>query len=395
MANYISTIPSYYIIKDLIMLKTITPIHAGVGRAVGVADLPIQRDEYGFPCIYSSNIKGALKTTLLYAFTKTLNSYEKARRAVQAFLGPDPDEEEKFESSIAILDAYLLAISTRSLKGVYAYITSPLLLKRFYERFELLASSLENEEKEKKRLHEIMEFLKEIAEREPGSSQAICLHEDTKCDNLKTPIGGGKIVLVEEFILDLEKEGQEKSRTNIAKNFLKYLLNLDRPLLMISDDIAREIIDRSIIRYTRVRLDRATKIVVSKALWSEEYLPPKTLLHTLILYKKPSLSSEFVRKILGIKQEENLNEESYLEALKTLNLLREEEINKIKNEEKTFAGKMNVIVKSLRRNIIDMIANQLKGYLILGGHETIGKGIAKLEILDSQSFTKHLEVTSK
>ena len=115
----IHTIPSIYSAADLILLKSVTPVHAGVGKTGGIVDLPIQKDEIGYPCIYSSSIKGALKTALLSAMIQVDGNYINAKKRVTVLLGPEPEEGETFESSIAILDAYLIALPVRSLKGVY------------------------------------------------------------------------------------------------------------------------------------------------------------------------------------------------------------------------------------------------------------------------------------
>ena len=120
-SDHVDVVPSTYLLSDLIVLRAVTPVHAGVGRAGGVVDLPVQRDEYGYPCIYSSSLKGALKAGLLQAFLKSLGggsgAYHRALMAVQALLGPEPEEGESFESSVALLDAYLFAMPVRSLRG--------------------------------------------------------------------------------------------------------------------------------------------------------------------------------------------------------------------------------------------------------------------------------------
>ncbi|MGC9106643.1 MAG: type III-B CRISPR module RAMP protein Cmr4 [Infirmifilum sp.] len=394
-ASHVNITPSYYDVTDLIILKSITPIHVGVGGAGGVVDLPIQRDEYGYPCIYSSSIKGALKTALLYTFTKTLNDYKNARNAVQALLGSEPEEgeTETFESSIAILDAYLLALPTRSLKSVYAYITSPFLLERFYERLELLTSYLKDRENTQK-LQDMLSILKIITEKEPGSSQVFCLGEDEECENLEEPhIQGGKVVLAEEFILDLNGGKKDKEQLKPIMSFLKNTLKLDKPLLIVSDEVAREIIDRSIVRYTRVRLRKDTK-TVEEGPWTEEYLPPRSTLYTVMLYKRPPLSKSFINKVLGRNPEENIGEDEYLKALEALNLLKKDYMDEAKSE-KRILNKMSAIVGGIREKVKEMIVEQLKGYLILGGHETIGKGIVKLEIFDSQSSLKAFGVDTK
>ncbi|MFP3157935.1 MAG: RAMP superfamily CRISPR-associated protein, partial [Caldivirga sp.] len=48
----------------LILLESLTPLHPGSGRGSAYVDLPVQRDEFDFPTIWSSSLKGALRSTL-------------------------------------------------------------------------------------------------------------------------------------------------------------------------------------------------------------------------------------------------------------------------------------------------------------------------------------------
>jgi len=380
----LNIVPSFYLLSDLTIVRAITPVHAGAGRTSGIVDLPIQRDEYGYPCIYSSSLKGALKTALLQTLLRETNDYAKARNAIQVLLGPEPEEGETFESPITILDAYLLAIPVRSLKGIYVYVTSPLLIKRFYERFELFKTISQGDEQKTSEIEELANMLNKIVELKPEPHEAICIGTDEECDKLRVKELEGKVVLAEEYFLDLKDKIDDKTK---MLSFLK----LDKPLLIVSDEneTAKNIVERSILRFTRVRLKRETKTVEPHTgPWTEEYLPPKTILHTIILYKKPQPSSSLIKKILG-NELESISEEDYLKALKELNLLNDEQKEKI-SKSNNILEKIQLITKHIRERFINLVNNQLKGYTILGGHETIGKGITKLEILSFQGSPKDL-----
>ena len=131
---------SSYASADVILIDSVTHLHVGSGKVSGEVDLPVQRDEFGFPCIYSSSLKGALKSALSYAAAKQPGTSANWRTLIWSLMGPDPEPEESFESSVTLLDAYLLAMPVRSLKGVYAYVTTPTLLRRFVEFLELAKS---------------------------------------------------------------------------------------------------------------------------------------------------------------------------------------------------------------------------------------------------------------
>jgi len=59
----------------MLYIKALTPIHVGVGRGEAThVDLPLQRDEFGFPTIWASSLKGAIKSNLKGDVKKYLGS---------------------------------------------------------------------------------------------------------------------------------------------------------------------------------------------------------------------------------------------------------------------------------------------------------------------------------
>ena len=383
--------PTTYTLADAVLIRVLSNVHVGVGYSGELVDLPIQRDEFGFPAIFSSSIKGALKTSLLYAFMNTLGSYRKAKYAVNALLGPDPEEGESFESSIAILDAYLLAIPTRSLRGIYAYVTSPTLLKRFLERIELCSkfikvqgeSSLNNFKKIQGTLEKLINEAKDV-----GVDEALCVGECSEVVIEQPEPFKGKVLLIEEFLLHIKTPsvGEMNEKNNLSG--ILNILGIDKPLLILHDDIAGDVINRSLIRITRIRLRRDTKTVERGGLWTEEYVPIKTVLHTVFLYKRPPLTDNFVKNVLrefSNKNVDKVNDETYLEALEMLSVLKKEHVEELKKllQSSTIIEVHTTLVEGIRRRVWEAISNVLQGFIILGGKETIGKGIVELKLLTS------------
>lgn len=368
--------PSFYSAASLMVLRAVTPVHAGVGRTAGAVDLPVQRDERGYPGVYGSSIKGALKTALLYSFAKKLGSnYGKARRAVTALLGPEPGEPETFESSVALLDAYSLAVPARSLRGVYAYVTSPALLSRLCDGLELLAS-LSRPTYNSLRCRKLVKELEEALER----GKAVCVNGGAGCDGLKVKDLGGRIVLVEEVFL--EETGPPKGVKGWLSELAK-VLGLDRPLLALDDDTARVVIERSLVRYARVRLKRYTK-TVEEGPWTEEYLPPKTILHALLLFKRPPLTSGFVMQVVERGKQKEASDEDYLEALERLGLLEKERVEEVKRESDPLR-KSERVAEAIKEVLKEHVG-ELGGYLVLGGLETVGRGVVKLEFIEGEAL---------
>ncbi|MEM1509651.1 MAG: type III-B CRISPR module RAMP protein Cmr4 [Thermofilaceae archaeon] len=365
--------PSTYQLADLVFIEAVTHVHAGVGRAGGVVDLPVQRDEYGYPCIYASSLKGALKTALLWALVKEKNDLTFARRAVEALLGPEPEPEESFESSVAVLDARLVAMPVRSLRGVYAYVTSPVLLRSFLEYSRLYGAVV----------GDVEPLLKEAEKVNRGSCLCVGNKDQLVVSELESKSElHNKIILLEELWLNPEpaQSGGELSKA----------LGLDKPLLVLHDDEARHAIDRGLLRLTRVRLRRDTKTVEERGLWSEEYVPAKTRFATVFLFKKPPLTEKFVTSLLGRQGEgeqgqQRVDDAAYLEALVKLGLLNDSTRKGVEEalQRNDLAGAAAHLASSVRDRVKELLANHLKGYVVLGGHETIGKGIVRLQVVSA------------
>src|SRR5262245_623604 len=100
------------------LLHALSPLHAGVGHAADVIDLPIARMKAtGIPFVPGSSIKGVLRD---------------ARQKLDpdklfAIFGPPGDEADKHAGALVAGDARLLALPVRSFKGTFAWVSSPLL----------------------------------------------------------------------------------------------------------------------------------------------------------------------------------------------------------------------------------------------------------------------------
>ena len=102
-----------------------TSIHAGAGNSIDGVDLPIQREGHsGWPCIFGSAIKGALRA-------KAEEKWQKSD-SVRYVFGPESTSDKASEHAGALMvgDARLLLLPVRSLTGHFKWVTSPALLSR-------------------------------------------------------------------------------------------------------------------------------------------------------------------------------------------------------------------------------------------------------------------------
>ncbi|QIW24505.1 type III-B CRISPR module RAMP protein Cmr4 [Sulfolobus sp. S-194] len=259
----------YYTFLQPFFIHAITHLHVGSGSSVEEEiDLPFQRDELGYPTIYASSLKGALKSFLLKEFPNM-------RNVIYKVLGEDENPEEA--SLGTFLDAILFAIPARVVEintnkannmksHVWVYVTTYELLKKVKAYLESI-SRLSNVS------FNLQNTIDNILSREGK--------------NLTLDGGLKEVILNEDFHVKLEA-----FNANIPS-----ILN-DKPLLVLEDSIGGEVINRSLIRVRRIRINRNNKTVESGGLWSEEYVPMKTVFFSVFLSKEGKESAVFVSCIL-------------------------------------------------------------------------------------------------
>ncbi|MEO0293604.1 MAG: type III-B CRISPR module RAMP protein Cmr4 [candidate division WOR-3 bacterium] len=297
--------------KRVLFLIAETPVHAGSGSEVGIVDLPIQRERYtGFPKIESSGLKGCIREAfegyrvfenkeskliecdkvkeLKESFPhisdqwtlkvkdetgkekevrktdKDGNKLIKFDEAVVLVFGPEG--EEAHAGAMSITDAKILLFPVKSLKGVFAWITCPMVLERFKKDLELVG---------------IRDF---------NFGNLYYNLKDTLPN--QTNISISSKVVLEEFTFEVN-ENQTTSQVaewlanKIFPNTDTYSFwreRLKKDLVILSDDDFKQFVKTSTEVITRTKIDDVTGTVASGALWTEEYLPQDTILYSLVMF---------------------------------------------------------------------------------------------------------------
>jgi CRISPR-associated protein Cmr4 len=294
---------------SLLLMRTLTPLHIGVGRVVGVVDLPIIRDALGFPLIPTSSLKGALRSQLSEAL---------ADDVLKVLFGPEP-EEKAYAGALALTEGYLLAMPARSLRAIWAFVTSPVLIRRFLRMIQMMKCLEPSRELEG--LKKLADGLLREGEKMKADKALVCKEGEEK---LSIEIMGKRSIIInEEFQLECEQSEAVRAFFEAAK-----APEVWRAVLL-HDDRIRDVVERSILRRARVRL-RQEK-VVEEGPWSEEDVPADALFFNILLYSKPRKSHE------GLKD-----------------------------------------VKDVRGRVLEALFRLRGGYVIFGGHETIGRGVVEL-----------------
>lgn len=106
-------------------LHALTPLHVGSGRGVGFIDLPIMREKVTkWPLVPGSAVKGVVADH--FGATEDERKNDALLKAAFGISG----NEYSNSGSLVFTDARLVCLPVRSLYGTFAWVTSPLALRR-------------------------------------------------------------------------------------------------------------------------------------------------------------------------------------------------------------------------------------------------------------------------
>jgi len=232
------------------VVYAITSLHVGMGRSSGVVDLPIQRDPQGFPIIFSSTFKGALKQYCGTVYNAINNNgridCSKANVCCCLFGG---EEETDVTSIISLSDLYPIAIPVPSLDKGYVYLTSRYLINTVVDLFN-----------------------------------AVNYEEGVKL--FSSTVSQSKVTIGTDIEVPLVKVSS--NLLNILSSLGSIAKKLNEGIAIEEDDSKAVLeIERGIIKYTRNRINLNTKTVVTGSLWTEEYLPHGSIFAGIMFLNTP------------------------------------------------------------------------------------------------------------
>lgn len=285
-------------------IHVITPLHAGTGQELGIVDLPIQREKHtGFPKIEASGLKGSIREVFEELLTVKSGEYalindktveERVKKLKEKFpkieeiwtikkngeekIQKDEKENKKIKYNEAIdltfgpeaeishagalgfTDARILLFPVKSMKGVFAYITCPQVLKRFEEEITIAEKKIE------------------------WNSQKINVNKippnSFPKDTSQVLISGR--VILEEYTFELNPNEDLK----LFDSWLAQKTGIEeipQKIVVLSDDDFKDFVHLSTEVITRIKINNATGTVETGALFTEEFLPAETLLYSLAL----------------------------------------------------------------------------------------------------------------
>lgn len=235
----------------LLLLATETPLHAGTGQSTGGIDLPIQREAHTrWPCVFGSAVKGALRAHAAgrLAGGDLVNLFGPDHGGMQGI-------DESHAGALLVGDAVLLALPARSLQSHFKWVSCPAALTRLARALARLG------------LPPLPALPSGL---EIGEDEALTGHAKDKDVFLEELRFTSRHAT---FIGELAQALADMSGGGLQADALK------NQFVIVHDDAFAFITQNATPVHTHVALDSATKTVKPGALWTEETLPPETLLY--------------------------------------------------------------------------------------------------------------------
>lgn len=284
-----------YKAKTLLFLYAETPVHPGAGSGAGVIDLPVQREGFsGLPIFQASGVKGALREYFEaqvpagWPARVSLNP-QSGSPIIDAF-GPDIAGASDHAGALSIGDAKLLLFPVRSLYGVFAYLTCPLVLMRFKRDLQMIGAT--------------MTTWPTTVPDPQGDAISVVLSPGIAVSNGATPSIFKAVFQDYAFKATPEQNTQDIAVFirdycfPTAPEYAAWKTGFPGRFAIIPDDVFRDFTRTATEVISRNRIDDDTKTVVDGALWIEEHLPSETVLYCPVLTADPLTDPAKRHKVL-------------------------------------------------------------------------------------------------
>ena len=260
---------------SIAIMYAVTPCHAGSGSALGVVDLPIQRERHtAWPMIQASGVKGAFRANFDRFKNKIsdkaqINDFDKLSESV---FGTDKggNDGSGYAGSCSISDARILAYPMRSNVSPFVWITCPAVLKRFARDLEIAG----------KTTFDAAKFSINESEATPLNGS---ISGDVLLEDFEVKVNSAKITEFEKI-----------------KDFFK---DAER-LLLVSDEVFNYGVTDCTQIMAQIKIDSDTGTTADGSLRYQEELPSDTIMYTVIHWgdskntSEDKLKAETIRKFI-------------------------------------------------------------------------------------------------
>ncbi len=240
--------------KSIMYLFARTPVHVGAGNSVGAVDSPVMRERHTrIPIIPGSALKGVL--------SDLWNEVEDGKivRSAEgkALFGEDDMNQNAQAGTLLIGEARVLAFPVRSAKGMFAWITCPLVLNRYA--------------------------------RDVGAELGLddSLLDEMGCLASPDVAFDAKKVVLEEYVFDCKGDtGKLADLLKVIMPDNKLWQSVDKHLVVLSDSLFSHFVEHACEVVTRIRVDDETGTVAKGALFNQEQVPSETMFYCSVVEEK-------------------------------------------------------------------------------------------------------------
>lgn len=256
------------------LLLAASGVQAGSGSELGIVDKTIQREKHtGYPKIEAASLKGVVKDHVRTALAARQGTT--ADDILEILLGPE--KGDKHGSAAGLMDARLLFFPVATVKGVFAWVTCPLVLRRFAQDMTDIDFSIEDNK---------------------GAIPITSIPMNRLASNgdaLTVPNGNTHAVVFEKSVVPQACHDKDMER------FVNWLCTtfmsgpafsaasclLPEHALTVSDQMFLHFVLHDTEIIARNKIDDNTGTVASSGPWYEEYLPQESILYSQIMARKP------------------------------------------------------------------------------------------------------------
>ena len=258
---------------SIAIMYAVTPCHAGSGSALGVVDLPIQRERHtNWPMIQASGVKGAFRAN----FDRFKNNIsEESRGEINEFKKLTDSvfgtsEGTGYAGSLSIGDARILAFPMRSSAAPFVWITCPAVLKRLQKDLKIA---------------NLKDF--DASNYSVKDNEAINLGSEVLKDS----------ILIEEYEVKVTK-------TEALPDSIKDYFKEATRLLLVSDEVFNYGVSNCTQIMAQIKIDSKTGTTADGSLRYQEELPSDTIMYTVIHWgdtkhsTAEKLKAEIIKKFI-------------------------------------------------------------------------------------------------
>jgi CRISPR-associated protein Cmr4 len=163
-------------------------------------------------------------------------------------------EKGQYAGAIGFSDARILLFPIKSVKGTFAWVTCPYVLKRFKKDLKICGVEKDFE----------------------------IPNENTITTNSKIRVDEN-VVILEEYSFNNIYE--DEKTTKLAKFLAKEtkIDEINEKLIVLEDDVFKDFVTQFTEVITRTKIDNSTGTVKDGALFTEEYLPAESIMYSLAM----------------------------------------------------------------------------------------------------------------